>query len=117
MEELRTRDSVLAIILFGSMARGQPRKFSDIDLCVLTESGVSKFEQLDLLSYGSRKIDLSLFQDLPLAIRFRVIREGKLLWCRDPLALHRIIIITVREYLDSAPLIRRHSLHAMGISR
>jgi len=99
------------------MARGQSRKFSDIDLCVLTEPGVSKFEQLDLLSYGSRKIDLSLFQDLPLAIRFRVIREGKLLWCRDRLALHRIIICTLRQYLDFATFLRRHSLHAMGISR
>lgn len=32
---------------------------------------------MDILWYGSRKIDVSLFHDLPLTIRFRVLKEGK----------------------------------------
>lgn len=71
---------------------------------------------MDLLSYGSGKIDVSLFWDLPITIRFRVIREGKVLFCRDTPAINGIKADTVREYIDVAPLIRRHSLHAIGIT-
>lgn len=117
VEELRTRETVIAIILFGSVARRKARKFSDIDLCIVTPLGISESERLDLLSYGSRRIDVSLFLDLPLTIRFRVIREGELVCCRDHLTLHRIIVHTTREYLDSASLVRKHSLHALGLPR
>lgn len=115
--ELCTRETVLAIILFGSVARRKAGKISDIDLCIVTPPGISESERRDLLSYGSRRIDLSLFRDLPLTIRFRVIREGMLVCCRDPLTLHRIIVHTTREYLDSASLVRKHSLHALGLTR
>ncbi|MFZ1127583.1 type VII toxin-antitoxin system MntA family adenylyltransferase antitoxin [Methanoregula sp.] len=116
LEELRTKDSILAIILFGSVARGQARPISDIDLSIITGGDVPASEQIDLLSYGSDQIDVSLFRDLPLTIRFRVIKEGVTLFCRDPLALHRIKVATVREYLDTAPLIRKYCLHALGIA-
>ena len=116
LEELRTKDSIIAIILFGSVARGQARPISDIDLCIITKRDIPETEESDLLSYGSEKIDVSLFRDLPPTIRFRVIKEGKTLFCRDPLALHRIKVDTVREYLDTAPLIRKYCLHALGIA-
>jgi hypothetical protein len=68
---------------------------------------------MDLLSYGSRTIDVSIFSDLPVQIRFRVLREGRILFCTDPLALHRLTAATVREYLDFEPFLRRHCLHAI----
>lgn len=116
IDELCTKESVIAIILFGSMARGEARPISDIDLCIITRRKIAEEAQIDLLSYGSEKIDISLFRDLPLTLRFRVVKEGITLFCRDPLALHRIRIETVREYLDTAPLIRRSCLHALGIA-
>lgn len=116
LEELQAKDSVIAIILFGSVARGQARPISDIDICIITKRDIPETEESDLLSYGSEKIDVSLFRDLPPTIRFRVIKEGKTLFCRDPLALHRIKVDTVREYLDTAPLIRKYCLHALGIA-
>jgi len=116
LEELRAKESVIAIILFGSVARGEARPISDIDLCLITKKEITEPEQIDLLSYGSEKIDISLFRDLPPTIRFRVIKEGKTLFCRDHLAHHRIKVDTVREYLDTAPLIRKYCLHALGIA-
>lgn len=110
-------DDVVALILFGSVARGQARTFSDIDLCIITPRLVPESVRLELLSYGSGGIDVSLFWDLPLTIRFRVIKEGKVIFSKDALALHRIKAKTVREYLDIAPLIRRHCLHALGASQ
>jgi hypothetical protein len=116
LEELCINDSVIAIILFGSVARGQARPISDIDLCIITKRDIPETEESDLISYGSEKIDVSLFWNLPPTIRFRVIKEGKTLFCRDPLAYHRIKVDTVREYLDTAPLIRKYCLHTLGIA-
>jgi len=115
-DEFRSNDNVLALILFGSVARGQARRISDIDLCVITKKGIPESECMNLLSYGSKRVDVSLFFALPLTIRFRVIKEGKTIFSKDPLALHRIKADTVREYLDRAPLIRKHCLRVMNVS-
>ncbi len=109
--ELMQNPWCIALILFGSVARGESRAISDIDLCVITQGNTPEPELMNLLSYGSERIDMSLFSSLPLTLRFRVIKEGKILFCKDTLALHRIKADTIREYLDIAPLIRRQSLH------
>jgi predicted nucleotidyltransferase len=117
IDELEARDEVIAIVLFGSVARDQAREISDIDICIITGKGVSEAVRMDLLGYGSEKIDISIFEDLPITIRFRVIREGKLLFCRNKAALHALIADTVREYLDIAPFIRRNCTRALGTGR
>jgi|WetSurMetagenome_2_1015567.scaffolds.fasta_scaffold161116_3 uncharacterized protein len=116
IDELSAHEEVIAIILFGSVARGQARKDSDIDICVIARHNTPETVMMDLLSYGSEKMDISLFRDLPITIRFNAIRDGRILFCRDLPELRRIMADTVREYLDIAPLIRRSSLHAIGIS-
>ena len=113
--ELVARGEIVAIILFGSVARGQAREISDIDICIITRRGIPGPEKMELLSYGSDKIDVSIFEDLPITIRFRAIREGKILFCRDITALQAIMADTVREYLDIAPFIRRNCERALGI--
>ena len=115
IRELSLKDDVIALVLFGSVARGQARRISDIDLCIVTPGNIPQSNRWDLLSYGSQRIDVNLFCDLPITIRFRVIREGRVIFCKNALLFHRIKAETVREYLDIAPLIRRHCLHAMGI--
>jgi len=107
LNELASRDEVIAIILFGSVARGHAREISDIDICIITRQ-VPEPVKMDLLSYGSEEIDVSLFYDLPITIRFQILREGKILSCRETLALHAIMADTVREYPDIAPCIRRN---------
>jgi len=116
-EDLRIRDGVLALILFGSAARCQQRPFSDIDLCIVPAGDIPANERLDLKGYGSQTIEIHLLDELPIAIRFRVIRDGKLIFCKDGLAFHRIVSDIIQGYLDSAPLIDMHSRHAIGISR
>jgi hypothetical protein len=115
IRELSLKEEVIALLLFGSVARGQARSISDIDLCIVTPRDLSQPDRWDLLSYGAEKIDVNLFWDLPITIRFRVIREGRVMFLKRPLQFHRIKAETVREYLDMAPLIRRHCLHAMGV--
>jgi predicted nucleotidyltransferase len=116
VEELKGHDAVLGLILFGSVARGCARPFSDVDLCIVTPKNTPDAVRMELLSYGSEKIDVSIFSDLPVQIRFRVIKEGRVLFSKDSLALHRIKAATVREYLDIEPFIKRHCLHAISAS-
>jgi hypothetical protein len=68
--------------------------------------------RMELLSHGSKKIDFSIFSDLPVQIRFRTMKEGKILFFKDPLALNRLQAATVREYPDFEPFIRRQCFHA-----
>jgi uncharacterized protein len=113
IKELQAHDAVLGLILFGSVARGCARPYSDVDLCIVTRKDTPDAVRMELLSYGSEKIDVSIFSDLPVQIRFRVIKEGSILFFKDLLTLHRISVATVREYLDLEPFIKRHCLHAI----
>ena len=115
IRELSLKEEVIALVLFGSVARGQARSISDIDLCIVTPKDLPQPDRWDLLSYGSEGIDVNLFWDLPITIRFRVLREGRVIFCKDALRFHLIKVETIREYIDIAPLIRRHCLHAMKV--
>ena len=112
IEPLKKNCDVISIYLFGSYARGREKPFSDIDICVIVDRGANRDE---ILSHSSKKIDISIFHDLPLSMRFRVIKEGKLLFSRDELKLHRIIVATIRSYLDFKPHILRRTERVLGV--
>jgi len=107
VEELRQYPYVNAVILFGSYAKGRIKPLSDIDICVIAEKNMSIEQRVNITGLSSDKLDISIFWDLPLAIQFRVFKEGKVLFNRDWLTLHRIRIKTVKEYLDFLPIIDR----------
>ena len=111
IEPLKENRGVVSIHLFGSYARGREKPFSDIDICVIADRDADRDA---ILSNSSRKIDLSIFHDLPLTMRFRVLSEGKLLFLRDELRLHRITVATIKEYLDFKPHIVRRMERVLG---
>lgn len=92
---LKSMDSVKAAILFGSYAKGKQREDSDVDLCVITSP-----ESDEPLELSSKKIDISLFHRLPLMMRYRVFRDGKLLFCKDAALLTKLKFWTIKLYLD-----------------
>lgn len=102
------KEHVIAILLYGSVARGEEKPISDIDLCVVTERGIPRAERERILSHASPSLDITLFWDLPLPIRYRVLREGRLLWGEEGLALHRIRRATLRCYRELGRMLRRH---------
>ena len=102
------KEQVIAVLLYGSVARGEEKPISDIDLCVVTERGISRAARERILSHASTSLDITLFWDLPLPIRYRVLREGKLLLGEDGLALHRIRRATLRCYREIGRMLRRH---------
>ena len=112
-DELK-RDEVDAIYLFGSYARGNAKPISDIDICIITKRDVPKPVKEDILSNSSKKVDISIFWDLPPMIRFRVLKEGKLLYKKDEIALQRVKIDTLKSYLELQPMIKRNCIRIMG---
>jgi uncharacterized protein len=97
----KTDPDVLAVLLFGSRARGEASPNSDFDVClVLGAEPCSDREraakQLEYLAEGD--LDVAVFQSLPLHIRSRVLKEGTVLYARDEEALYAIAIRTARAW-------------------
>lgn len=105
VEGIKKERDVEAVYLFGSRLSGKEKPYSDIDICVITGKNA---ERESILAHSSDRIDTSIFWDLPLSIRFRVIKEGEPLYIRNRLRMHRIGVRTVLSYLDFKPLLERH---------
>lgn len=99
-EKARNDGDVLAVMLFGSYARNE--KFSDIDVCVVLKQG--KFDRLFLskkrLEYLTAfpNMDIQIFQQLPLYIKMRVLKEGKTIFCRNEDLLYDLSFSTIRQF-------------------
>jgi predicted nucleotidyltransferase len=106
VEELKKIKAVKCVYLFGSYAVRKQLPFSDIDICVIADK-ISKKEEGKILSLASKKVQISLFNELPIYIKFKVLKEGKLLFNKDEEFLHKIVFSTVKEYLDFRPLLKR----------
>ena len=97
----KTDPDVLAVLLFGSRARGDAAPSSDFDVCLVLEtephSDLDRAEKrLEYLAEGD--LDVAVFQSLPLHIRSRVLKEGTVLYARDEEALYAIAIRTARAW-------------------
>ena len=105
-EKVKTDEDVLALMSFGSYARGEA--FSDIDVCVVLRPG--KFDPLFLskkrLEYLAAfpNLDVQVFQQLPLYVRVRVLKEGKVLFCRSEDSLYDLSFSTVRQFEYFKPI-------------
>lgn len=99
-EKARNDGDVLAVMLFGSYARNE--KFSDIDVCVVLKP--EKFDQLFLskkrLEYLTvfPNFDIQIFQQLPLYIKTRVLKDGKTILCKNEDLLYDLSLSTVRQF-------------------
>ncbi len=113
IKEIKKND-IDAIYLFGSYATGKVKPTSDIDICVIAKKDIPKEAKEAILSNSSKKIDIVIFWDLPYAIRFRILKEGKPLYVKDNLTLQRIKTDTLRSYRDFRPVIKRHISRVLG---
>jgi len=100
---------VLAVFLFGSAARGDYHQASDVDICLILKS--DRRTPLELsrkrLEYLKLSVlDVQIFQQLPLYIKIRVIKEGKNLFSADEDALYQLVFDTIGEFEDFGNIYR-----------
>ncbi|NOZ81898.1 MAG: nucleotidyltransferase domain-containing protein [Candidatus Micrarchaeota archaeon] len=76
-------DTVFAIILFGSFARGEQTEKSDIDICLVAREKVNETWNRVLESGLTEKYDIKIFELLPLKLKIEVINTGKVIFCKD----------------------------------
>ena len=96
-------NKILAVFLFGSAAREDGHRQSDVDICLIMRQDIyspvelsrKKLEYLEAFN-----MDVQIFQQLPLYIRIRVIREGKNLFCSDEDGLYRLVFNTISAFED-----------------
>ena len=97
IEKAKKDKKVIAVLLFGSMARGEENR--DIDICLVLNK---KYSNLELskkkIEYSSFGFDVSVFQQLPVYIKIRILKEGKILLNRDEPLLYEIAFSTIKEF-------------------
>jgi hypothetical protein len=106
VEKIKSHPKVVAIILFGSHAKGEQKPISDIDIAVLLNDPTPQ-DEADLGSLYSDKIDLVLFHRLPLHIQHEVIKHGREIFVGDADYFFEIKLRVLRTYLETSWLYRR----------
>ena len=106
-EVLYAEPSVRLAYLFGSMARGTAGPLSDIDIGVVFSDGDTALGRLEdrlVERLQTDRVDLVSLAVAPVPLRFRVVRDGRLLLSRDEVLRERFEVDAIRRYLDFKPL-------------
>jgi hypothetical protein len=82
-----------------------------VDICLLLEPATYDAltlseKKLEYLALGDA--DVQVFQQLPLYIRHRVLKEGKLLFVRDEDRVYESAFRTIQEWEDFRPYYQRY---------
>ncbi len=100
LDKFEKDKEVIAVLVFGSYARGEEHR--DIDICVVLDKKYLNLEmskkRIKYSSLLSDKYDLNIFQQLPLYIRKRVLKDGKIILCKDEPLLYEIAFFTIKEF-------------------
>jgi uncharacterized protein len=104
---------VLAVLLFGSVARGEQTAHSDIDICLVLMPPSMPDENTSLLRkrleyLAQFNLDVQIFQALPLYIRSRILKEGQALFVRDEDLLYDLAFRTAQAFEDFKPIYYRY---------
>lgn len=109
------REEVVVAYLFGSVARGRAGTLSDIDVAILVDESLIR-----PMRYGYRanvltdlmgrlhtnKVDLVVLNKASPLLAHEVVRNGKLVFCRDPDRRVAFETDAFRRYVDTEPLRR-----------
>jgi len=74
IEELGRFPFTKVVFEFGSSASGKKTPISDIDICVIDDESFPKDKRREVYQYSEKPFDISLFSDLPLYIKYEVLK-------------------------------------------
>jgi len=76
--------------------------YRDIDICIVLDK---KYDKLNMskkrVAYSSlvdKKFDVQIFQQLPLYVRKRILKEGKVMLLKNEDALYDVAFSTIKEF-------------------
>lgn len=110
--------------LFGSYARNDVGPMSDIDIALYLDDETDEHKRFDIRLeligevgrlLKTEKLDLIILNDVDIALAYRVIYDGKIIYCKDELKRIRFEARTMSQYFDQQYYYRRHA--KMTISR
>lgn len=113
-----TRPEIEVGYIFGSKAKGQENKLSDIDIAILIDEEKAPRS----LPYGykaniltvlmkvleTEKLDLVILNESPLFLCFRVIHDGLILYSKDEIKRIQFEVKIMSRYLDRKFYYDRH---------
>lgn len=82
IESAKKNPNTISLILFGSYARGDFKKNSDIDIAIFRKKG-SLPSDFPELNFKDDKFDILFIDSLPSYIKFNVFSQGKILVQKD----------------------------------
>lgn len=113
IEIFKKQPEVNALYLFGSYARDNLKPLSDIDIAAFLKKGVSKADYWDLrLEFmnkaaailGTDEIDFVILNEAPFELGYNILKEGKILFCRNEKERRKFQEKVVLDYLDTQAL-------------
>ena len=114
----RSPGDLVCVYLFGSVARGEARPDSDVDVAVLFDAkapgrapvdplrGLHLAAELDGLL--GKDVDVIDLETAPVDLIHRILRDGMLVLDRDPLARARFEVAARNHYFDLKPILEEY---------
>jgi predicted nucleotidyltransferase len=102
------------VYLFGSEAIGRASRLSDIDIGIVLKSPASGGDprtlyhmlyQLFSELYPRSKLDIVFLETAPLSLQYSAIRDGKLIFEKDPKFTADYVNLVINQYLDFRPVL------------
>lgn len=103
--------NIIALILFGSYARGKNKTSSDIDLCIIRKEDTLPHE-FKILDYKNEVFDIHFFDKMPDYIKFRIFKEGRILILNEKKTYCNLRKRFLHRYRDEFPF-REYRLKKM----
>ena len=109
IKQLRIKDDIEMVILFGSQARGDSNDNSDIDIAFkLDNKSINVINTLelrsDLISYFSSKLgkecDIVFINQAPSLLKYQIVKHGKPVYIADNFDYNSFFSLVIKEYFD-----------------
>lgn len=113
IENFKQDPRINVLYLFGSYARDKIKPLSDIDIAVILRNSAVKedywdikFELLNkaIAVMGTDEIDFVLLNEAPYELRYNILKEGRVLFCRNERERRGFLEKAVLDYLDTQAL-------------
>ncbi len=99
-ESILEDKQIIAALVFGSYVLNIP--YRDIDICLVLDKKYSNIElgrkKLLYSTLAKKPLEIHIFQQLPIYIRKRILKEGKLIFCKNQPLLYEIAFSTIKEF-------------------